>query len=454
MSTGGLLLVLRASGLSAADFTRLLPLRAPQIVAASEAAPGPYLVSNLVDGDGTTEYASAGQGLATYAEFDFGTTVPLAAFRHQENASFGIVAASELVCFDEQGRETAHVPITHVGRNGAVTFQTILPVVPVRRVRWQVTKLGDAQAPNVGAAEITFFRPGGVEPSPTSVRADAIALPVADRTPGGSRQPLKLTLDYPYAEPCDVTVQLGTTEPKRARLVAGAQTLEWALPISKRERKLPVTIVDAQQRVLLRREISVPAFRELTIYIVPHSHVDVGYTEIQTDIEEKQVNNILAGIDAAERTASYPEGARFVWNLENLWPADLFLRRLGPERRELFIRAVKERRIALNGMYFNILTGLCRPEELLRVFRFAPELRALTGVPLDSAMISDVPSYTWGTVPAAGAGGHPVFLRRPELLRSHWRQLGGVGEQTVLVDRSLGPRPRAGLGAVARLLSL
>jgi len=31
-------------------------------------------------------------------------------------------------------------------------------------VRWQVTKLGDTQAADVGAAEITLYRSGGLEP--------------------------------------------------------------------------------------------------------------------------------------------------------------------------------------------------------------------------------------------------------------------------------------------------
>ena len=30
-----------------------------------------------------------------------------------------------------------------------------------------------------------------------------------------------------------------------------------------------------------------------TVYILPHSHTDIGYTTIQTDIYEKQVNNLL-----------------------------------------------------------------------------------------------------------------------------------------------------------------
>ncbi|MBI5380796.1 MAG: hypothetical protein HZA31_02735 [Opitutae bacterium] len=398
----------------AANFTRIQPLPAPKVVATAEVNPGgAHLVRNLVDGDGATEYASAGKGLETFAEFDFGSTVSLAGFRHQENSRGGTVAASELVCFDEQGHETARVPVIHVGRRSAVTMQPIMPAVSARRVRWQVTKLSDARVTIVGAAELTFFRPSGVEASPTGLTAEATALPVADRTPGGSRQPIKLTVDYPYAEPCDVTVQLGATPPKPARLVAGVQRLEWMMPIANREQKLPVVITDAQQQVLLRREFSVPAFRELTIYIVPHSHVDIGYTEIQTDIEEKQVNNILAGIAAADRTANYPEGARFVWNLENLWPADLFLRRFGPQQRELFLQAVKDGRIGLNGMYFNILTGLCRPEELIRTFRFAPEMRAMTGAPLDSAMISDVPGYTWGTVSAMAQAGIRYFSVAP-----------------------------------------
>ena len=69
-------------------------------------------------------------------------------------------------------------------------------------------------------------------------------------------------------------------------------------------------------------------------------------------------------------------------------------------------------------MYFNTLTGLCRPEELIRLFRFGTQLRAQTGATLDSAMISDVPGYTWGSGDGDGAGGDQVFFRRPELFRS------------------------------------
>ena len=59
------------------------------------------------------------------------------------------------------------------------------------------------------------------------------------------------------------------------------------------------------------RDVPFQAVRQLTVYILPHSHTDIGYTAIQTDIEEKQINNLLQGLAAARRTADYPAGARF-----------------------------------------------------------------------------------------------------------------------------------------------
>jgi len=64
-------------------------------------------------------------------------------------------------------------------------------------------------------------------------------------------------------------------------------------------------------------------------------------------------------------------------------------------------------------MYANELTGLCRPEELLQLFRYAGELGKECGVRVNSAMISDVPGYTWGTVTAMAQAGIRYFSAAP-----------------------------------------
>ena len=153
--------------------------------------------------------------------------------------------------------------------------------------------------------------------------------------------------------------------------------------------------------------------RRMLVYVLPHSHHDLGYTDLQADVEEKQIDNILQGMDLARKTEKYPEGARFVWNLEVLWGADLFLKRRPESDRAALREAVRKGWIGLNGSYANELTGLCRPEELMELFRFGTRLGKEFGVPVRSAMMSDVPGFTWGTVMAMSQAGIRYFSAAP-----------------------------------------
>jgi hypothetical protein len=397
-----------------AAFTRLEPLPAPRIAAAAEEYPGGnHEAAHLTDGRPQSEYSSNGKGTATFVEFDFGAPVKLAGFRHLDRNDPATVAASELVFLDAAGRELGRQAVLHSGQRAGVTFVALAPIVEAARVRWQVTRLGPQNYGTVGGAEIVFFKAGEAENSPSALAVEARPLAIAEHAADGPRQPVRLVIEYPYAEPLDATVRLGAAAAKPLRLAPGQQTVEFAVATASAERRLPVVLQTASGETLLRRDVSVPAFRELTVYILPHSHTDIGYTEIQTDIEEKQVNNLLAGIVAARRTANYPEGARFVWNVEVLWAADLYLRRLNEAQRKDFFTAIKQGQIALCGMYLNELTGLCRPEELIQLFKYATELRQRTGATIDSAMISDVPGYTWGTVTAMAQAGIKYFSVAP-----------------------------------------
>lgn len=153
--------------------------------------------------------------------------------------------------------------------------------------------------------------------------------------------------------------------------------------------------------------------KKLVCYLLPHSHTDIGYTEIQTAVEDKQVQNLVKGMEIARRTAQYPEGARFVWNVEVGWAADLYLNRMNESQKKDFLDAVTRGEVALNGMYLNVLTGLCRPEELSRLFKFSTELAKKCKVPITSAMTSDIPGQTWGTVTAMSQAGIKYFSTAP-----------------------------------------
>ena len=180
--------------------------------------------------------------------------------------------------------------------------------------------------------------------------------------------------------------------------------------------------VEAGGQTVASREVTLKPVRKMEIFLLPHSHNDIGYTALQADVVKKQNSNIETGLRLAKATADYPEGARFKWNVEVLWCVDNYLRAATPEQRAAFLAAVKSGQIGLDAFYCNILTGLCRPEELLNLMGYATRLSAECGVPIESAMISDVPGYTWGTVSAMAQAGVKYFSFAP----NYFDRMGGT----------------------------
>lgn len=224
-------------------------------------------------------------------------------------------------------------------------------------------------------------------------------------------QPVSLTVRHAGDE-AEGVVKVGDAPGVPVRLKNATQTMEVLVPAVSQAAKVPV-VIDVGGNAVPAPDLILKPVPRLTIYLLPHSHTDIGYTEIQTAIEAKQVQNLVDGMAAAKRTAGYPAGSRFVWNVEVLWAADLYLHRLDEAQRADFLTAAKNGQVVLNGMYLNELTGLCRPEELLELFRCGTRMAALTGIPVDSAMISDVPGYTWGTVAAMHEAGIRYFSTAP-----------------------------------------
>lgn len=230
------------------------------------------------------------------------------------------------------------------------------------------------------------------------------------RIHGELRQPIQITAPAATKDTTVIT-KINGTEVDRRSLGEGAQSfLVFTAPVSS-PRNVHVTVECNGQTIAA--DVTLKPVRKVLVYILPHSHHDLGYTDLQANVEEKQMHNITLGIEAASRTANYPEGARFIWNLEVLWGADLFLHRRSQEEKAAFLDALRKGWLSPNGMYANELTGLCRPEELLQLFRYGIELGKQCDIKVDSAMLSDVPGFTWGTVTAMSQAGIRYFSAAP-----------------------------------------
>ncbi len=248
---------------------------------------------------------------------------------------------------------------------------------------------------------------GAVEPEAKPL---ATAIRGLVRREGKLLQPIRIVLPDAKAG-AQVITKLDDTEVDRRTLTGGVQSFDvFVEPVTApRTSQVSVAVNGANQTASVERK----PVRKMLVYVLPHSHHDLGYTDLQADVEEKQINNILQGIELARKTMHYPEGSRFVWNLEVLWGADLFLKRRPETDRAALREAVRNGWVGLNGSYANELTGLCRPEELLELFRFGTRLGKDCGMPVRSAMMSDVPGFTWGTVMAMSQAGIRYFSAAP-----------------------------------------
>jgi len=398
------------------QFTPLVPLEVPAILKAAEAFPGgAYEAKNMLDGvaDGRhrSEYASASKGTDTFIDFDFRKPTPIAAFKHVDRFDPATVAAADLVFSDDAEFEPviATVKVKHANARGGVTLVPFEPVT-ARYVRWQVTAVQSYAT--VGGAEIGFFTVAEREPAPTRTVVESAGLPAVIEKGGKRVRPFQVTVRYPYAEPVEATLEVSGAPPTTLHLSPESQTVELLLPARERETQITTAVKVAGQTVAESREVVKPV-RPWKLYILPHSHVDIGYTHVQTEVERKQWAYLEQAVELARRTADYSPEARFQWNSEGLWAVDSYLKQASTEKRRELIEAVRKGWIELDALYGNELTGLCRPEELFRLVDCARRLAKEHDLVIDSAMISDVPGYTWGIVPALAHSGVKYFSIGP-----------------------------------------
>lgn len=151
----------------------------------------------------------------------------------------------------------------------------------------------------------------------------------------------------------------------------------------------------------ISRETVVPAMRHWTVYIYPHSHVDIGYTNTQENVEFIHKRNLDVAIDLAEKTAHYPVDARFRWNPEVTWPIERYLNSESPEKKKRLLDAIKKGYISVDAGYVSTNTSASSDEELLQLFSFGKKIEKETGKAVKTMVQVDIPGISWGVVAAA-----------------------------------------------------
>jgi len=132
------------------------------------------------------------------------------------------------------------------------------------------------------------------------------------------------------------------------------------------------------------------------IYLVPHSHTDIGYTHPQPIVLELHRRFLEEGMGLAEATADRNDGSAFRWNVEVSGTALDWWRLASSREKDRFVAAAQAGQIEVAAMRWN-QAHLSDHHMLLEAMAPVRELRA-AGVPIRSAMNTDVNGVNWGIV--------------------------------------------------------
>ncbi len=255
--------------------------------------------------------------------------------------------------------------------------------------------------------QVLFETPDGVKLGPIkggTLLQRVSSEPVLVEGDGELDQVLRLSVLH-LGDPTEATVRVTGADAATVPLKAGRQSIDVAVPSVDADTAVSVEMRVASSGDVLTAEHELVPTRKWVVYLIHHTHLDIGYTHLQTEVEQKQWDFLEQAIELAEKTRDYPPEARFKWQPEGLWAVESYLDRATPEKRDAFLGAVRNGDIGLDALYGNELTALCRPEELCELIGYANRLSKQYGLTIDSAMITDVPGYTWGLVPVLAEGG-------------------------------------------------
>jgi alpha-mannosidase len=169
-------------------------------------------------------------------------------------------------------------------------------------------------------------------------------------------------------------------------------------------------------------QVALEPERKWTAFLVPHTHLDVGYTDYQGKVAETQPRVLIQAADFVTQNPDFRFSMDAAWNLEQL------LSTRSKEKQEEILNLIRQGKIALPVQYCNLLTGYASLETLYRSLYPSKAMARRYKLPFEYANITDVPSYSWAYPSVLADSGVKYWAaagnnwRAPFLLYGLWNE--------------------------------
>ena len=165
------------------------------------------------------------------------------------------------------------------------------------------------------------------------------------------------------------------------------------------------------------------------VIIVSKTHFDIGYTDLASKVVDRYRTTMAdQALKLVEESRGLPPDQQFSWTLAG-WPmAQILWPGQTPERRDLFLGAMRAGRLVPHALAFTTHTESLDLEDLTRGLRYSVEMAQAARQPLPtSAKMTDVTSHTRVTATILAQAGVKIFqlgcnegCSRPEVPLLYW----------------------------------
>jgi hypothetical protein len=205
------------------------------------------------------------------------------------------------------------------------------------------------------------------------------------------RQPVSLQVaNWGKTQAVDILVDGKMAE--KVTLSNGITTIETSVPEVKKETDVAIAL-SLKSKIIAQTTVKAAPVKPWTIYLVQHTHTDIGYTKPQTEILAEHIRYIDYAVEYCELTDHYPDDAKFRWTCEAAWAVKEYLHNRPKVQVDKFIKYAKEGRIEVAGMFFN-MSEIVDENSFKTFLEPVREFKNL-GIPVKTAMQNDVNGIAW-----------------------------------------------------------
>ncbi len=202
----------------------------------------------------------------------------------------------------------------------------------------------------------------------------------------------QIIADIKSEQPAQIAFSISGKQIQKDSVKKGGNLILITVPAVKSPEKITIKI-SGDKALAGVYPLTLTPVKKWELYMVQHSHTDIGYTRPQSEILAEHMRYIDYALDYCDQTDAFPEESRFRWTCESAWVTREYLRSRPSSQIERFKKRIAEGRIEVTGMYCNMAE--ISDENIMVDFLQPLKEFSKLGIPVQTAMQNDVNGVAW-----------------------------------------------------------